>query len=96
MIFLVNRLDLLWRYAIVNPGVNALRGSVYNEIINVVNDGLGTLENDKFDENQMTHSFENYRFTTQRPITKSMFVWWSFIHTRARIKNGEAKLKEIL
>lgn len=79
MIFLINSLDL-YGY-ITNPGVSALRGPVYNEVINVVKDRLVTLQNYKFDKNQIKHSFENCRFTNQRPITKSMFVWQAFMHT---------------
>ena len=78
-------------YAITNPGVNALRGPVYNEMINVVNDRLVTFENYKFDKNQIKLSFENYRFTNQRPIIKSMPVWWVFVHTDQQLLNNDTK-----
>ena len=76
--FLGKTIAFIWTYAVTHPGVNALRGPVYNEMLNIVNDQPITFENYKFDKEEVKTSFNNFIFTNGRPITKSMLAWWAF------------------
>lgn len=89
--FLGKSIGFIWMYATTNPGVNALRGPVYNEMINIVNDRPITFENYKFDKAQVKKSFDNYRFNNKRPITKSMLAWWAFMSPEQELLDIEVK-----
>ena len=68
----------IWAYAIINPGVNALRTPIYAEMINIVNKKPVKFNDFLFDAEQIENKFRNYDFKNQRPITKSMLTWWAF------------------
>jgi len=75
----LNRITaFIFAYAITNPGVNALRTPVYDEMVNLVNDGDVTFGRYKFNKTQARSFFENYAFTNQRNITRSMITWYAF------------------
>lgn len=65
-------------YAITNPGVNALRTPVYDEMVNLINDSDATFAKYKFNKTQARSFFENYAFTNQRNITRSMITWYAY------------------
>lgn len=76
--FLDKIIAFIWAYALVSPGVNALRIPVYPEMINIV-DGLPVEFKDyKFDAQKVQNVLDNYSFTNGRPISKSMLAWWAF------------------
>ena len=68
----------IFTYAITNPGVNALRTPVYDEMINIINDNEATFAKYKFNKTQALSFFSNYVFTNQRSITRSMITWYAF------------------
>ncbi|SDY08655.1 Uncharacterized conserved protein, contains ParB-like and HNH nuclease domains [Allochromatium warmingii] len=68
----------IFTYAITNSGVNALRTPIYDEMINIVNGVDVTFSKYKFVENQARSFFENYKFTNQRNITRSMITWYAY------------------
>ena len=68
----------VWAYAVTNPRVNALRTPLFAEMINIVNGQPVTFGNFSFDTNQLTNAFNNYVFSNNRAITKSMLTWWAF------------------
>lgn len=76
--FLSKIIGFIWTYAVTNPGVNALRTPVYREMVNIVNNEPVTFDGFKFKEDRVRSFFDNYSFTNQRPITKSMITWWAF------------------
>ena len=76
--FLNKSIAFIWSYAIVNPGVNALRTPIYAEMINIVNNKPVTFDEFKFDENVIRKAIDNFSFLNQRPITKSMLTLWAF------------------
>lgn len=76
--FLVKTIAFIWAYAIMNPGVNALRTPVYAEMINIIEGQPVTFDKFKFVEDTLRSTIGNYEFTNNRPITKSMLVWWAF------------------
>lgn len=79
--FLVKTIAFIWAYAIMNPGVNALRTPVYAEMINIIEGQPVTFDKFKFIEDTLRSTIGNYEFTNNRPITKSMLVWWAFQDT---------------
>lgn len=76
--FLSKITAFIWAYAVINPGVNALRTPVYSEMINIVNKEPVTFDEFLFSAEQVENKFRNFDFKNQRPITKSMLIWWAF------------------
>ena len=68
----------IFTYAITNPGVNALRTPVYDEMVNLVNGGEVKFSKYKFNNTQARTSFENYVFTNQRNATRSIITWYAY------------------
>ena len=76
--FLTKSIAFIWTYAFYNPGVNALRTPIYDEMINIINGIDVTFDKYKFDRESIRQSLINYSFDNRRPITKSMLAWWAF------------------
>lgn len=68
----------IFAYAVTNPGVNALRTPVYDEMVNLVNDNDVTFLKYKFNATQTRTAFENYVFTNQRSVTRSIITWYAY------------------
>ncbi|HCR70936.1 MAG TPA: hypothetical protein DIW23_05800 [Anaerolineae bacterium] len=68
----------IFTYAITNPGVNALRTPVYDEMVNIINGNDATFSKYKFSEAQTRYFFENYAFTNQRNVTRSIVTWYAY------------------
>ena len=68
----------IWTYAVMRPGVNALRTPAYPAMIDIVNNKEVTFSDFVFSEDQVKTMLSNYEFTNQRPITKSMLAWWAY------------------
>ena len=68
----------IWAYALINPGVNALRTPVYPEMINIVKHDKVEFKDYKFDTMRISNAFNNFAFTNRRGITKSLLTWWAF------------------
>ncbi|MDQ1362295.1 MAG: hypothetical protein QG652_155 [Pseudomonadota bacterium] len=68
----------IFTYAIIYPGVNALRTPVYDEMVNIVNGNEATFSKYKFNNAQARSFFENYAFTNQRNATRSMITWYAY------------------
>lgn len=76
--FLNKSIAFIWTYAFFNPGVNALRTPIYDEMINIINGVEVTFDKYKFDKELVKQSLFNYSFDNRRPVTKSMLAWWAF------------------
>lgn len=76
--FLDRIIAFIWAYAVIRPGVNALRTPTYPAMIDIVNGNEVTFADFRFDADQVRKMFENYEFTNQRPITKSLLAWWAY------------------
>jgi uncharacterized protein with ParB-like and HNH nuclease domain len=68
----------IFTYAITNPGLNSLRTPVYDEMINIIHGNDATFSKYKFNQSQARSFFENYVFTNQRGITRSMITWYAY------------------
>ena len=80
----------IWAYAVVNPGVNALRTPIYAEMVNLVNGIDVTFAEFKFDKSNTRNKFDNYAFTNSRAITKSMLVWWAYTNCNQQLIDIDA------
>ena len=76
--FLNKTIAFSWAYAVVNPGVNALRTPVFAEMVNIVNHKTVTFGEYTLDKTQTETAFRNFAFTNSRTITRSMLAWWAF------------------
>lgn len=80
----------IWAYAVMRPGVNALRTPVYPALIDIVNGKDVTFSDYLFDQAALQNMFENYEFTNQRPITKSMLAWWAYTDDAQELLSNDA------
>ncbi len=76
--FLNKIIGFIWSYAVISPGVNALRTPMYAEMVNIVNDKPVTFAEFKFESEKIRNMFSNATFSNFRPITKSILAWWAF------------------
>lgn len=72
--FLDRTIAFIWGYAIIHPGVNALRTPIFAEMLNIVNLNEVTFSDFKFDKEQTRSAILIYDFKNGRPITKSMLA----------------------
>ena len=72
--FLDRTIAFIWGYAIMHPGVNALRTPIFAEMLNIVNLNEVTFSDFKFDKVQTRSAILIYDFKNGRPITKSMLA----------------------
>jgi uncharacterized protein with ParB-like and HNH nuclease domain len=75
----------IFAYAITNPGVNALRTPVYDEMVNLVKGEDATFSKYKFNKTQARTSFENYVFANQRNATRSMITWYAYTYPEQQL-----------
>lgn len=83
----------IWAYAVTNPGVNALRTPVYAEMVNIVNGDPVTFDGFRFDVQSVTNMFNNYVFSNNRAITRSMLTWWAYQDEEQVLLPLEARLE---
>lgn len=76
--FLDRIIAFIFTYAITNPGVNALRTPIFDEMVNIVSGKKVTFAKYKFDKDLARAQFDNYVFTNQRNVTRSMMTWFAF------------------
>lgn len=76
--FLSKIIAFIWTYAVIHPGVNALRTPVYAEMVELVKGKTVDFSGFRFNEKQVRNAFDNYVFSNNRAITKSMLTWWAF------------------
>lgn len=77
-VFLNKITAFIWAYAITNPGVNALRTPVFAEMVNIVDGRPITFNEYLFHSENIYNSFNNYSFSNNRAITKSVLTWWAY------------------
>lgn len=83
----------IFGYAIERPGVNALRGPVYPEMVNIVQHRPVTFSNHLFCSDDIGARFHAYAFTNQRPVTKSMLMWWAFRDPEQQVVDADVKFE---
>lgn len=91
--FLRKITGFIFAYAVERPGVNALRSPVYPELINIVNGEEVTFSEYHFDSTDIKSRLNSFAFTNQRPITRSMLVWWAFENPNQPLLNMDTVLE---
>lgn len=77
-LFLNKTIGFVWAYAVINPGLNALRTPFFAEMINIVKKQPVSFADFKMDVDKIRNGFMNFTFSNNRAITKSMLTWWAF------------------
>jgi len=85
--FLHKIIAFIWGYAIIRPGVNALRTPVYAEMVNVVNGKDVTFADFLFEKDHIEKSIQNYQFSNNRAITKAIITWWAYQDEKQELLN---------
>lgn len=91
--FLNKTTAFIWCFALTHSGVHAFRVPLYPEMVNIVNGVPVTFQDFRFNAQQLKAAFENYSFTNNRPITKSMLTWWAFQDQSQELIALETKLE---
>lgn len=76
--FLSKITAFIYAYSLTNPGVNALRTPVYSEMIKVYKGLQCDFSDYKFNRGQIRNILENYEFTNNRTVTRSLITWFAF------------------
>ena len=90
--FLHKITGFIWAYALTNPGVNALRTPIYAEMVNIVNNLPITFTGFQFNVQAVTNVFNNYEFSNNRGITRSMLTWWAYQDEEQELLPLESRL----
>jgi uncharacterized protein with ParB-like and HNH nuclease domain len=87
--FLSKITSFIFAYAVTNPGVNALRAPIYTEMIKIYNQQQCDFSDYRFDRDHIRNVLNNYKFTNNRTVTRSILTWYAFtFEDQLRPKNG--------
>lgn len=76
--FLSKITAFIFAYSLTNPGVNALRTPVYAEMLKIYSKQSCDFADFRFDKEHMRRMLENYKFTNNRTVTRSILTWYAF------------------
>lgn len=76
--FLRKSIAFIWAYSFTTPGSNALRTPLYPEMRNLVEGKELSFKGFLQDENDLKNKLDNYYFSNNRMLTKTMLAWWTF------------------
>jgi hypothetical protein len=76
--FLSKATAFIFAYSLTNPGVNALRTPIYAEMLKVFAKQPCDFAEFKFDREHIRRVLENYKFTNNRTVTRSLITWYAF------------------
>lgn len=76
--FLSKIIAFIFAYSLTNPGVNALRTPVYAEMIKIYGKQQCDFADFRFNEKHIRKVLENYKFTNNRLVTRSLITWYAF------------------
>ncbi len=77
----------IFAYAVTNPGVNALRTPIYDEMVSII-DGVDiSFGKYKFNSVKARSFFNNFVFTNQRNITRSVITWYAYTFSGQELLN---------
>ena len=77
-VFLNKITAFIWAYTIMRPGITSLRGPLLSEMVDIIKGKDAAFSNYKFDADGLRNTLSNFIFSGNRPITRSMLVWWAF------------------
>ena len=76
--FLSKITSFIYAYALTNPGVNALRTPLYAEMVKIYNKQQCDFSDFKFARDHISKVLDNYKFTNNRDVTRSLITWYAF------------------
>ena len=68
----------IWAYTIMKPGITSLRAPILSETVSIVAGRDAAFSGYRFDKKELQNMLNNFMFSGNRPITRSMLVWWAF------------------
>ena len=77
-IFLNRLTAFIWAHTVLKPGITSLRAPILSETVNVAAGREITFSAYRFDAKNIRNVLDNFMFSGNRPITRSMLVWWAF------------------
>lgn len=75
--FLSKITAFIFAYAVMRPGVNALRTPVYPEMVKLMDGEEVTFEKFRFRRDEIRAALEGFLFTNGRPVTRAILTWWA-------------------
>ena len=91
--FLEKIIAFIWAYAVLHPGVNALRTPIFAAMVSIVEQQDVDFMEFRFDEKQADNAFRNFTFSNNRTITKSMLTWWAYAQAPQELLSLETVLE---
>ena len=83
----------IWAYTIVKPGIGSLRTPLFDEMVNIVQEKDTSFRDYRFDSTELSRLLHSFSFNGNRPITKSMLVWWAFSNPEQKILPPRTRLE---
>lgn len=87
--FLAKITAFIFMYSLTNPGVNALRTPVYAEMLEVWGRRPCNFADFKFDRDHASRVMDNYTFTNNRTVTRSLITWYAFTFDDQKRPSGD-------
>jgi uncharacterized protein with ParB-like and HNH nuclease domain len=78
-------------YSVWNPGVNQLRTPIYAEMVNIRNGHFDNFKDYKFNREELLANLRNYRFSNNRPITRSLLTWFAMAYPNQKRPSGSTE-----
>lgn len=88
--FLEKITAFIWGYAFIRPGVNSLRTPVYPEMVKIIEGKPVEFTDFKFSKNELENQINNFYFSNNRLLTKSMLAWWAFQNDNQNVLDSDA------
>ncbi|MBQ3402705.1 MAG: DUF262 domain-containing protein [Synergistaceae bacterium] len=90
----LNRITaFIWAFTILHNGVNLLRTPVFAEMLNIVNGREVSFSEFTFNASELENALSIYRFSNNRPITRSMLAWFAFSDDEQELLDIETVLE---
>lgn len=87
--FLEKITAFIWGYAFIRPGVNSLRTPVYPEMVKIIEGKPVEFMDFKFSKSELENQINNFSFSNNRSLTKSMLAWWAFQNDRQKVLDSD-------
>ena len=83
----------IWAYTIMKPGITSLRGPLLSEMVNITSGREISFSAYRFDSKDLRNMLNSFMFSGNRPITRSMLVWWAFNNDHQELFTQGTKLE---
>ncbi|MBO4405628.1 MAG: DUF262 domain-containing protein [Alphaproteobacteria bacterium] len=87
--FLEKITAFIFAYAVLRPGVNALRTPIYTEMVKIINGTQVDFFDFRFEIENTKNMFFNFSFDNLKPTTKALLTWWAFCDENQDLPNED-------